>query len=180
MRNRLLYTTLREFTEQAAHQLAADAAEGAEVPFELVESRGRRASLYSYRPLTGDFIPSRLNVLGRLPTYGPAARSLEVLEGTPQYLSVRGEERVPQSDRDRADAALRCFLTVVFDDTTDFELSGDRFERAYAELETALYSNRATLTVIAPLAGLALESAEVAIGDGLSLVRPDTVSDPPD
>ena len=180
MRNRLLHSTIKEFAEQAAIQLAADAADGAEVPFELVESRGRRASLYAYRPLVGEYIRTRLNVLGRLSAYAPAARALEVLDGTPSYLSVRGEERVPASDRDRADAALRCFLTVLFEDTTDFELSSDRYERAYAELETALYANRATLTVIAPLAGLALESAEIVIGDGLSLVRPDTVSDPPD
>ena len=80
MRNRLLYTTLREFTEQAAYQLAADAAEGAEVPFELVESRGRRASLYAYRPLVEDFVRSRYAVLGRLPSYTPAARALEVLD----------------------------------------------------------------------------------------------------
>jgi hypothetical protein len=180
MRNRLLYSTLREFAEQAAYQLAADAAEGAEIPFELVESRGRRASLYAYRPLTGDFIRSRLGALHRLPAYAPAARSLELLEGVAGYLSVRGEERVPPSPRERADTALRCLLDAAFDESTDFELSGERFDRAYAELETALYQGRAVLTVIAPLQGLALESEDVPIGDGLMLVRADAVPDAPD
>jgi hypothetical protein len=180
MRNRLLYTALRDFTEQAGYQLAADAAEGAEVPFELVESRGRRASLYAYRPLTEDFIRSRLGVLGRLPGYAPAARALEALDGVVSYLAVRGEERPPSSPRDRADAALRCFLGVVFDEATEFELSTERFERAYAELESALYQGYDVITVLVPLQGLALESDEVPIGDGLTLARADAVLDPPE
>jgi hypothetical protein len=180
MRNRLLYTTLRDFTEQAGYQLAADAAEGAEVPFELVESRGRRASLYAYRPLTDEFIGSRLGVLRRLPGYAPAARALEVLDGIPAYLAVRGEEQPPTSARDRADAAVRCFLAVVFDETTEFELSPARFERAYAELEVALYEGRQVVTVLVPLEGLALVTDEVPIGDGLTLARSDAIVDPPD
>ena len=180
MRNRLLYTTLRDFTEQAGYQLAADAAEGAEVPFELVESRGRRASLYAYRPLTEEFIGSRVGMLARLPAYAPAARSLEVLDGVPSYLAVRGEEHPPTSARDRATAALRCFLSVVFDETTDFELSSGRFERAYAELEAALYEGRQVVTVLVPLEGLALVSDEVPIGEGLTLARTDAIVDAPD
>jgi hypothetical protein len=180
MRNRLLYTTLRDFTEQAGYQLAADAAEGAEVPFELVESRGSRASLYAYRPLTEEFIGSRVGMLARLPAYAPAARSLEVLDGVPSYLAVRGEEHPPTSARDRAAAALRCFLSVVFDETTDFELSPARFERAYAELETALYEGRQVVTVLVPLEGLALVSHEVPIGEGLTLARTDAIADAPD
>jgi hypothetical protein len=180
MRNRLLYTTLREFTEQAGYQLAADAAEGAEVPFELVESRGRRASLFAYRPLTDEFIRSRLGALGRLPSYAPAARALEVLDGVASYLAVRGEEHAPVSGRDRADAALRAFLSVVFGETSEFEFSTDRFERAYAQLEAALYQGHATITVVVPLQGLALESAEVPIGEGLTLARADAMPEPPD
>jgi hypothetical protein len=182
MRNRLLYTTLRDFTEQAGYQLAADAAEGAEVPFELVESRGRRASLYAYRPLTEEFIGSRLGALHRLPAYAPAARALEVLDGIPSYLAVRGEERAAaaRSPRDRANNALRCFLAVVFDETTDFELSLARFERAYAELEAALYEGRQVITVLVPLEGLALVSDEVPIGEGLTLARSDAILDAPD
>jgi hypothetical protein len=180
MRNRLLYTTLRDFAEQAGYQLASDAAEGAEVPFELVESRGSRASLYAYRPLTEDFIRSRHAVLTRLPAYAPAARALEVLDGIAAYLAVRGEEHPPISPRDRADAALHCFLGVVFDESSDFELAPARFERAYAELETSLYEGRQVLTVLVPLQGLALASDEVPIGEGLTLARADAIVDAPE
>src|SRR4051794_41251941 len=180
MRNRLLYTTLREFTEQAAYQLAADAAEGAEVPFELVESRGRRASLYAYRPLVEEFVRSRYAVLGRLPSYTPAARALEVLDGLSAYLAVRGVEQPPASPRERADTALRCLLAVVFAETTDFDLSVARFERAYTELEAALYEGRQVISALVPLEGLALASDEVPIGEGLTLARADAIVDPPD
>ena len=39
--NRTLHDALHAFAEQAAWQLAAEVADGAEVPFELVEARGR-------------------------------------------------------------------------------------------------------------------------------------------
>ena len=56
-----------------------------------------------------------------------------------------------------------------------------RFENAYAELERALYEGRCVATVIAPLLGIALESStnELALGDGLSLMRGDAVPDAP-
>ena len=54
MRHRHLHTALASFAEEAAWQLAAVIADGVEVPFEVVEERGRRRDtpLYCYRPLT--------------------------------------------------------------------------------------------------------------------------------
>ena len=77
MRNRLLHQSLRDFAEQAAFQLEADATNGHEIPFEVIESPGANAPLYCYRPLTADFIRERIGVLGELPTYLPARRALE-------------------------------------------------------------------------------------------------------
>ena len=76
MRNRLLHQTLKDFTEEAAWQLAAETARGAEVPFEVAEERGARTPLYCYRPLTDEFIRARVGQLGRLRAYAPAARAL--------------------------------------------------------------------------------------------------------
>ena len=63
VRNTALHTTLEQFTEDAAAGLTAATAEGAEVPFELSEERAGGTPLYCYRPLTGDFIDDRLEVL---------------------------------------------------------------------------------------------------------------------
>jgi hypothetical protein len=77
VRNARLHDALRAFAADAAERLSADASNGAEVPFEVVEQRhARRASLYCYKPLTGAFIDERLSILGGLETYVPAVHAL--------------------------------------------------------------------------------------------------------
>src|SRR5262249_35495603 len=179
--NTALYGVLESFTADAAFQLAAETARGAEIPFEVIEERRGRAPLYCYRPLTAAFIRQRLGMLGALPSYAPAARALSALDGVDAYLRQRGEPRIPDEPRERADAALRTFLSAVFDERSEFELEPARFEAAYAELELALYEGRAVTTVIAPLLGLALDpgTREVPLGDGLSLLRGEEIEDAP-
>jgi hypothetical protein len=181
VRNRTLHQLLEAFTAQAANQLEAETSEGAEVPFELVEERGGSAPLYCYRPLTGLFIHERLGRLIALPTYAPAARMLAGVEGLDAYLRARAGPPAPTEPRERADAALRCFLGHVFADRNDFGFDPGRFEGAYAELELTLYEGSCTTTVIAPLLGVVLdpETAEVPLGDGLSLQSGDSLTDAP-
>ena len=181
MHNTTLHATLEAFAADAAGQLAAETAGGAEIPFEVIEEPGARASLYCYRPLTGAFIRERLGMLAALPTYAPAARALAALEGVDAYLRQRGEPRIPGEARERADAALRAFLSNVFAERSEFGFDPPKFEKAYEELERALYEGRCVATVIAPLLGIALESStnELALGDGLSLMRGDAVPDAP-
>ncbi|HYB28381.1 MAG TPA: hypothetical protein VEF89_17335 [Solirubrobacteraceae bacterium] len=188
MRNTTLHGAVEAFAREAADQLAAETAAGAEIPFELVETaggpRGRgfgRVPLYCYRPLTGTFIREHLGLLSALPSYAQAMRGLAALDGVEAYVRQRGEVRVPADPRECADAALRAFLTSLFAERTEFGLDPDRFEIAYAELEQALYQGRAVTTVVAPLLGLALDpdTVELAIGEGLSLVPGDALEDAP-
>lgn len=180
MRNSQLHQTLRGFAEESALQLASELAGGAEIPFDLTESRGSGSALYCYRPRTAEFIRSQVGVLGRLPSYKAAAQCLERLGGLEGYLRLCGERRVPADAPERVDAVLRAFLSRAFGETTDFELSGERFTRAYRELEEALFSGRTLSTTLAPVLGLELRSEEVPIGEGLALVRGDAVDDAPD
>ncbi len=183
MRDRTLHANLEAFVADAAGQLAAETAGGAEIPFEVVEAAARpgRSALYCYRPLTSEFIDDRIEMLSALPTYLPAARALADLERVAEYLVRRGEQRVPGEPRSRADAALRSFLRVVFADRSQFGFDPARFELAFAELERALYDGCSVSIVIAPLLGIALDhtTREVALGEGLSLVRGDALSDAP-
>ena len=183
VRNTALHAALEAFTADAAGQLAAETARGAEIPFEVVESEGRRgrAALYCYRPLTGAFIRERLGLLCALPTYAPAARTLAGLEGVDSYLSERGEARIPGDPRECADAALRSFLGQVFAERSEFGFDPPRFEAAFDDLERALYEGRCVGTVLAPLLGVALDpgTSELVLGDGLSLVRGETLADAP-
>jgi hypothetical protein len=182
MRNRMLHGLLEAFAADAGQQLAAETANGAEVPFEVVEEprSGRTGPvLYCYRPLTSGFIRSHMGVLDRLPSYLPAARALGAIDGIDAYLRRRGEPRIPPDARERADAALRSFLSAVYAETSAFGFQTEAFATAYAELEATLYAGRQAATVIAPLLGLALESDEVALGDGLSLARGEALPEAP-
>lgn len=179
MRNRMLHGLLEAFTEDAGLQLAHETANGAEVPFEVVEEPGARSPLYCYRPQTAGFIRSRMGVLDRLPSYLPAARALTAIDGVDAYLRRRGEPRIPPDRRERVDAVLRSFLSSVYAETSSFGFQPEAFAAAYAELEATLYEGRQVATVVAPLLGLALESDEVALGEGLSLARGEALPDVP-
>jgi hypothetical protein len=182
VRNADLHTILQAFTTDAATQLAAATAEGAEIPFELVEADApsRGTPLYCYRPQTDAFIDQRLGLVSALATYAPAARALAGLDRVAAYLASRGEP-VPVEPRPRADAALAAFLRVVFSERSEFGFDQNRFEAAYRELERALYEGQCLTTVIAPLLGIALDDtdAELSLGDGLSLVWADALADAP-
>jgi hypothetical protein len=176
MRNRQLHVALGAFAEEAAWQLAAATEDGAELPFEVVTSGRRDAPLYCYRPLTGDFIAERVGLLERLEAYPRAVDALQLCGGLEAYLTARGE--AAPARRDRAVATLRVFLARVFEDSTTFELVRERFERAFGELESALYDDAgAESVVVAPLLGVELDSDEVVLAQDLALVAGDAFGD---
>jgi hypothetical protein len=183
--NRTLHNILEAFTADAAGQLSAETASGAEIPFEIIDAAAgaRGAPLYCYRPLTGAFIRERLGLLAALPTYAPAARALAELEGLEAYLRQAGENRIPGEPRERADAALRAFLHAMFQERSEFGFDPVRFEFVYGELERTLYEGRCVSIVIAPMLGIALDPAtkELPLGDGMSLIPGESMPDaPPD
>jgi hypothetical protein len=179
MHNRALYDALAAFVEEAAWQLAEEVSGGAEVPFELIE-RGRvSAPLYCYRPLTGRFIAERSPELAKLPSYPAAIQNLMTLPELPAYLKARGR-RTPSPDRRmQADVALQAFLTAVWAESSDFGFDRERFDASFAELEEAGYGDRTLSLVLAAVEGLVIENDEVTLGDGLALVRAETLEDAP-
>ncbi|HYM58428.1 MAG TPA: hypothetical protein VES79_10760 [Solirubrobacteraceae bacterium] len=171
MHNRALHDTLAAFVEEAAWQLAEEVAAGAEVPFELMEQGRASAPLYCYRPLTGRFIADHLGLLGRLTSYMAVAQGLAALPDLSAYLVARGR-RAPSPDRRaQANAALEAFLSALWGEATEFVFDRERFEAAFAELEDAVYEGCSLSVVLAPVEGLVIESEEVALDDGLALVR---------
>ncbi len=181
VKNATLRAQLEAFTTDAAMRLSLATQDGAEVPFEVAESAQRGVPLYCYRPLTGDFIRARLGLLRALPTYAPAAKALEFSYGVGAYLRARGEGRVPEEPRDRADAALRCFLGRIFAERSEFAFDAERFDVACTELERCLYEGLAVTEVVAPLLGLTLDAGteELALATGLTVMRQARFEDPP-
>lgn len=179
MHHRQLRHALSAFAEEAAWQLASDTAQGHDVPFEVVQSGRRDAPLYCYRPLTADFIAQRGSVIARLPTFLPAVHALAQAGGLEAYVEARVARGVPRDPRARAELALRAFLGQVFAESTDFVLDGDRLEGALRDLEAVVTEGRTETVVVAPLLGVDIESSEVAMGDGLVLVRGEVLEDLP-
>jgi hypothetical protein len=173
---------MEAFTVEASGRLTAELAAGAEMPFEIDEERSSgRASLYCYRPLTGLFIQRRLAVLSALSAWEPAADGLAASDALAVYLQEQGELRVPSEPQAQAHAVLATFLGCVFAERSDFGFEPAHFEAAYSDLERALYEGHCTATVIAPVLGVALDpnTVELALGEGLSLIRGDALTDAP-
>jgi hypothetical protein len=179
MHNRALHDSLAAFVEEAAWQLAEEVSGGAEVPFELIEQGRATAPLYCYRPLTGRFLAERQSELAKLPSYPAAVSGLAALPDLPAYLKARGRRTPGPDARTQADAALQAFLTAVWAESSDFTFERERFGGAFAELEETAYAGRSLSVVLAAVEGLVLESEEVALGDGLALVRGETLQDVP-
>jgi hypothetical protein len=181
MRDRQLHAALRAFAEEAAWTLAAETAQGAELPFDILEERtGRGPTLYCYRPDTAGFIADRVPALARLETWAPAAHALSATSGVDGYLRSRGHTRVPDAARERAEVALGALLERLFEDLSEFVLSDERFDRAYAELEERVVAGVRDVEVIVPLLGFELESEELPLGSGLSIVRPEVLERVPE
>jgi hypothetical protein len=182
MPSRQLHVCLHEFAEQAAFVLAAATEAGSEVGYEVVPEggRGNRPALYCYRALTGEFIERHRDALRSLPSYQRAVGTLAGLDGLGAYLDARGLARPDGGQATLAEAALRCFVERVFDES-NFALTTDRFEPAYRELEEAAVEGRAQAVVLALLRGITTESEQVPLGDGALLAPPECLEDlPPD
>ncbi|MGN6168442.1 MAG: hypothetical protein ACTHQQ_09770 [Solirubrobacteraceae bacterium] len=181
VRNATLHQALEAFTVDASGRLAAEIAAGAELPFELVVERGGTAALYCYQPLTADFVRDRFAVLRGLATYEPAAAAIAECEALDAYLQEQGLARVPGDRPGLIQATVATFLGSVFADRSEFGFEPVHFEASYSGLEHALYEGHCMATVIAPLLGVALDrgTTDLALGDGLSLIRGDALRDAP-
>jgi hypothetical protein len=171
VRSHTLNAALRRYVEEVAWTLSADTADGAEVPFELVEERGGRSTaLYCYRPLVDEFLRERQSSLLRLDGHQPALRALAQHEGLARYLKAAGE-RVPPDQGARSRAVLELFLQRVFAEQTTFDFDAQRFDRAYRQLEEAIFAGRTHAAAIVPVLGLDIASDEIVLGEGLTLTR---------
>jgi hypothetical protein len=161
-------TTLESTTErleEALRRLAVEAADlfeellasGAEMPFDLEPTDDGPLPMYSYAPLTGQFIERHLAELRRLEAF------VEVRE-------IAGEE-----------AAIG-FLIGLWDGKAEFDIAGDRLQGAIDGVLSMIRSGSDEATpageVIVPLIGFHMPKDEIEV-DGVRIVRVDLVEDAP-
>jgi hypothetical protein len=161
-------TTLESTTERlsdALRRLAVEAADlfeellasGAEMPFDLEPTDDGPLPMYSYAPLTGQFIGRHLAELRRLEAF------VEVRE-------IAGEE-----------AAIG-FMVGLWEGKTEFHVAGDRLQGAINGVLATISSDSDEATpageVIVPLVGFHMPKDGIEL-DGVRIVRADLVEDAP-
>ena len=161
-------TTLESTTErleEALRRLAVEAADlfegllatGAELPFDLEPSDDGPLPMFSYAPLTGEFIESHRGELSRLEAF------IEVRE-------IAGDE-----------AAIG-FLIGLWDGKAEFDIAGDRLRGAIDAVVSMIASDSDEATpageVIVPLVGFHMPVDEIEL-DGVRITRADQLDDAP-
>ncbi len=179
MRDRMLHDSLRALTDDAARLLEDLLTAGAEIPFEVGDAGqhtpGEKASvtMFAYRPLTAEFVASHAGQLRSLPTFENAAHNLARTRGVIAYLRVRNEPVLDVGELTHARLGVLAFLSSVWRDAERFEYWGDRFERAYSELESISLAERLVTTVFIPVRGVALSEGSINLGAGVELISAD-------
>lgn len=152
-----LEEALRRLAVEAADLLEGLLASGAEMPFDLEPSDDGPLPMFSYAPLTGQFIEHHLAELRRLEAF------IEVRE-------IAGEE------------APIGFLIGLWDGKTEFEVAGDRLRGAIDAVISMISRDSEEATpageVIVPLVGFHMPVDEIEL-DGVRIVRADQVDDAP-
>jgi hypothetical protein len=178
MRDRMLHDSLRALTEDASRLLEDLLAAGAEIPFEVGDSGagdhspGMRGSvtMFAYRPLTTEFVSTHADRLRGLASFENAAQHLAHTRGVIAYLRVRDEPVLDVGELTHARLGVLAFLGAVWQDAERFEHWGDRFSRAYAELESIVLAERLVTTVVIPVHGVALRDGSLNLGAGVELI----------
>ena len=152
-----LEEALRRLAVEAADLFEESLASGAEMPFDLEPTDDGPLPMYSYAPLTGQFIEGHLAELRRLEAF------VEVRE-------IAGEE-----------AAIG-FLVGLWEGKTEFDVAGDRLRGAIDAVISTISSDSDEATpageVIVPLVGFHMPKDEIEL-DGVRIVRADLVEDAP-
>jgi hypothetical protein len=126
--------------------------------------------MFAYRPLTAEFVSSHADQLRSLPTFENAAHNLARTRGVIAYLRVRNEPVLDVGELTHARLGVLAFLSSVWADAERFEYWGDRFDRAYAELESISLAERLVTTVFIPVHGVALTEGSINLGAGVELI----------
>jgi hypothetical protein len=168
MRSPALYDVLRRYCLGAFAALTAELDAGSELPFAFEEhgSYGR-PTLYEYRPLVRGFVESRA---ARLAEREDARQALEELQREPAAAIFARAHAGPKPNVDRAlyTTILVPLLVRTAEDCGGFDWDDRAFDRAYLELEEALFGEGHGYAAVAPLVGISV-GEQVELGNGIRI-----------
>jgi hypothetical protein len=149
-----LYSSLRAFTLGSFRALLAELDGGAELPFAFEEHTAfDRPPLYEYRPLVKPFIEQRAHTLRRRPD---AQLAVDELRREPAAAIFARAHAGPRADDHEAlfGSVLLPLLMSTSETCGGFDWDDGAYDRAYGELELALFGEGHQYGAVAPVIGI--------------------------
>ena len=164
-----LFDCLRAFCLGSFRALLQELERGADLPFAFEEhSSYDRPALYEYRPLVKPFIESRAHTLRRRPD---AELAVDELRREPAAAIFARAHAGPRADEHEAlfGSVLLPLLISTAEMCGGFDWDDTAYERAYAELEAALFGEGHQYGAVAPLIGMTTGGATIELGANMRI-----------
>lgn len=161
-----LYQALRCFCLGAFSVLSAEVEGGAEISFAFEEHAAPgRPPLYEYRPLVRNFVEARAERLGDREDARIAVEELRREPAAAIFARAHAGVR-PTEEEALLWTVLVPLLTRTAESCGGFDWDDRAFDRAYAELERALFGERRTYAAVAPVVGIS-SPVQLELGRGI-------------
>jgi hypothetical protein len=177
VRDFLLTEALKRLAAESATHFSSLVATGDQIPFDVDEREGPDSLFHSYVPLTARYVREREGELRALPAFGPARDAVQAASLAAPYLEARGEV-VPSDPRERGARMLTVFVASLWDGCTEFSLNRERLDKALAVLDAETGGVADAEVLVAPLVGLKMPLARLALPHGVQVVRADAIEAP--
>ncbi len=164
-----LCSSLRAFCLGSFRALLAEVECGDELSFAFEEHTSYdRPALYEYRPLVKPYIEARAHTLRRRPD---AQLAVDELRREPAAAIFARAHAGPRADEHEAlfGSVLLPLLMSTAETCGGFDWDDGAFERAYAELERALFGQGHQYGALAPVIGITTGGTTIELGGGLRL-----------
>ena len=164
-----LHESLRAFALGSFRALLQELERGADLPFAFEEhSSYDRPALYEYRPLVKPFIEARAHTLRGRPD---AELAVDELRREPAAAIFARAHAGPRADDHEAlfGSVLLPLLMSTAESCGGFDWDDAAFDRAYVELEGALFGEGHQYGAIAPVIGITTGGATIELGNGIRI-----------
>ena len=169
MRAPRLFDALRGFALGSFRALLCDIEQGAEVAFAFEQHASYdRPTLYEYRPLVKPFVEARAHELRLRPDAELAVEELHREPAAAIFARAHAGPRASESEALFGSVMLPLLVSTA-ELCGSFDWDDSAFERAYAELERALFGEGHRYGALAAVIGLTTGGATIELGSGLRL-----------